>query len=392
MPLAFTVVLFAVAHGVVDFYVSLLQALAPSLATHLNVPVGTVVMVVGVGQLLNNCVQPLAGWVMGKRNLSWILWCGAIIAVLPAFMGLTTSFLVVAALVLLGAVGTGIYHPEGLLAAHDASGTHVHVGVPFFMACGYFFSAAAAPIAIYWVERFGFPALAWLAIPGVLIAAALFVVYRRKRSQHPSVAIRPRSRRETKLMAGNYSVWPLMGVCACTSIATGLFMAILTSHYELTFGPDSRIWAGWVLLVMGGVGSLASFYWGQVSRKKGYYAIVVGTQIFAGALFAYLAYAGSPKLGLLITVPLSLISPGAIYPAAVILVRNAAGLTQSMRAGLVVGGTWGLSSIVVMIAGWFLARGTASSHLILISAVACFVAAGIALYMLLTGKSSVGKK
>lgn len=389
--LGLSLLLFAVAHGGVDFYVCLLQALAPSLAARLDIPLGTVVAVVGVGQLVNNCIQPLAGLIMGKRNLSWILWFGAVLAVFPAFMGLTAHFAVVALLVLLGSIGTGIFHPEGLLAAHDASGTHAHVGVPLFMACGYFFSAAAAPVAIYWVEHLGFPSLAWLTAPGLCIAVGLFILYRRKRRSHPSVVLRPRSRRQTRIEAGNYSVWPLLGVCACTSVATGLFMAILTSHYELAYGPDSRIWAGWVLLALGGGGVLASFFWGQMTRRRGYYLIVAATQVAAAPLFAWLAYAGTPAEGLAIVIPLSLISPGAVYPAAVTLVRNASGLTQSLRAGLVVGGTWGVASVVIMIAGWLLARGMSSANLVLISAAACLVAACIGGWQLVTGGRNVGK-
>ncbi len=373
-PLAVT--LFAAAHGSVDFYVTLLQALAPGMTQHLDLPLGRVVALVGIGQLIANGVQPLTGWIMGKRNLSWIMWAGAIIATLPALMGWASGHWTLALLVVVGAFGTGAFHPEGILAAHETSGDKAHFGVPLFMAGGYFFSAAAAPIAIFWVGRFGYRALAWLAIPGLLLALTLYRKDSQKRHSHPSVAIRPRSQRVTRREAGTLSFWPLLFVALFCNTATGLFMAILTSHYDLTFGPDSRVWAGWVLLIIGGLGSLASFFWGSVCRKKErYYLVAFATQLLAGPLFFLLAHASSPALGLAIAFPLSVVSPGAVYPVSVSLVRNASGATQALRAGLIVGGTWGIAALMIMLAGVLIDHGVSTTALVSVSAFSCLLAA-----------------
>ncbi|MDR3210930.1 MAG: hypothetical protein LBU79_03325, partial [Planctomycetota bacterium] len=112
----------ALAHGSVDFYLNIIQALVPSLARHLDVPLSRVIILMGVVQFIANFIQPAAGWLMGKRNLAGILWAGTLLAILPAGMGLTHSFGIVAVLVILGAVGTGIFHPEGVVSLHQAAG------------------------------------------------------------------------------------------------------------------------------------------------------------------------------------------------------------------------------------------------------------------------------
>lgn len=370
----FAVVALAGAHGAVDFYVTLLQALAPGMALRLGVPLGKVVVLVGVVQMVCNGIQPVVGWLMGMRNLSWILWAGSALSIAPCFMGWVDGYWALVVLVVVGALGTGIFHPEGVLSAHDSSGNLAYLGVPLFMAGGYFFSAASAPAAIHWVDWFDFPALAWLTLPGLVFAAGLLLIHRRKRRQHPSLVIRPRSRRQTRMETGRFSAWVLLALAAFCNCATALFMAILTSHYELVYGPEARAWAGWVLLVIGGGGVLASFFWGRLCRGGNYYLVVFLTQLGSAPLFALLAYASSPRIAFLISLPLSVISPGAVYPAAVTLIRNAAGLTQSLRVGLIVGGTWGTAGLVVMVAGHLLDRGVDSSHLIVVSACCCLIA------------------
>jgi FSR family fosmidomycin resistance protein-like MFS transporter len=374
----FALLLLSTGHGSVDFYLSLLQGLAPMMALHLDAPLGRMVALVGIGQFVTNLVQPLAGLAMGKRNLSWIVWSAAALAVLPAFMGWAPGFRSLAAVYLLGAVGTGLFHPEGLLAAGDAAGEHAHIGVPLFMAGGFFASAVAAPVGIQWVRHFGFKSMALFAVPGLAVACSLLWIHRKRKREHPSVVIRPRSRRVTKFEPGRLSFWPIFAMSACFNVATGLFFAILASHYELKFGPGARAWAGWVILAMGGVASLASFFWGHVCRRQGYFVAVFFAMLVAAPLFYLLADASSPQAGFVIAVFLSLIAPGALYPTAVSLSRDSAGLTQSLRAGLMVGGTWGVAAIVTVVAGVQLDRGADSANLVAVSAVVCLLAGLIA--------------
>lgn len=385
------ITLLTIAHGSVDFYVNLLPALAPGMATRLDIPLGRVIALIGVMQLVTNGVQPLVGWIMGNRNLSWIIWCGLILSIFPAFMGYAVGFWSLAFLVVLGGAGTGIFHPEAVLTAHDSGGRHDHLAMPFFMAGGYFLSAAAAPICLHWVDWFDYPALVWFAIPGLIMGAYYFLQHRKSRRNHPSVVIKPRSRRETKREEGRLSFWPLLLVSIFCTGATALFMAILTSHYALTFGEESKLTAGWVILIVGGLGSLASFFWGHICRNRNYYVAVFITQLLSAPLFYLLAHAGTPMMGVAIAFPLALISPGAVYPVSVSLVRNASGLTQALRAGLVVGGAWGLAALLVMGAGELLDRGVPSSSLVAVCAISCLCTAAVAGFQLLRSRKAAAK-
>jgi FSR family fosmidomycin resistance protein-like MFS transporter len=301
-------------------------------------------------------------------------------------MGLTHSFGIVAVLVILGAVGTGIFHPEGVVSLHQAAGRQAHFLVPFFMACGFFFSAAAAPVSIYWVENLGFPSLYWLALPGLVLALLLFLHRRRDRRDHPGTAHQRHSQRRVGVSSAQPSFWPLLATAGALNIATALFMALLTSHYEIHFGSASHRTAGWMLLLMGGLASLVSFFWGHLTRQdrfRRFYLLVLASQLLATPLFFWLPHAATPTTGLVICIALSLIAPGAIYPVSVTLSRDTSGLTHSLRAALMIGGTWGTAALVVTLSGILLEAGVDTRQLLSGSAFFTLVAALIALWQVL---------
>lgn len=381
----FPILLLTVGHGMVDLYIGLLQVVAPGLSKHLNIELGDLILLVGIGALLNNVVQPLAGYAMGRRNISWALWVAVALSGLPALMGFVSGYFSLAALILLGAVGTGLYHPEGALSAHEASGEKAYLGVPLFMAGGAAVTALGTPLSIWISETFGFPALAWLIVPGVVVGAVFLLQYRHRRRTHPSLVLRPRSKRMTRAVDGGMRYWPLLSVGVCFGLGNGLFMSILSSHYELVFGPGARDWSGWILMVMGIASGLLCFVYSTLSRRCGFYKVTLATQIIACPLFALLAYPSSPEKGLLIAIPLSLVNPNAVYPVAVTLARNAVGLTQGLRTSIMMGGTFGLSSILVMVSGTLLRREMPSSYLIFFIAGCSLVAALLSLWQVFAG-------
>ena len=388
----YPILLLTAGHGAVDFYIGLLQVVAPGLAVYLGVPLGDLIMLVGISGLLNNIAQPVAGYIMGRKNLSWILWFSIALSALPAFMGLVPGFWSLAAIILLGAMGTGLYHPEGALSAHEATGEKAYLGVPLFMAGGAGIYAIATPLSIKLTETFGFPALAWTAVPGLIVAALFLFQYRERKRRHPSVVIRPRSKRVTKVQPGHMSFWPLLIVTSFFAVAGGMFIALLSSHYELTFGPEARTWAGWVLMVFGFAGSLCSFWWSAVAHKRGFYQVVLLTQALAFPLYGLMAFPPSAAAGFIVSIPLSIVSSNAVYAVAVTMARNAAGLTQALRTSLLMGGTAGLSSVAVMVSGALLRRGMPSSRLMLFIALCSLMAVLLSVWQLLRQRAAGRRK
>lgn len=382
----FPILLLTAGHGAVDSYLGLLQVLAPGLSGHLDIPLGDVVMLVGIGSFVSNVLQPFIGYIMGRWNLAWVLCVAVTLSILPAFMGFATGYWSLVCLIILGAVGTALYHPEGVLSAHDAAaGGKIYLGIPLFMAGGGGIYAIITPLSVRITESYGFYALAWLVVPGLVVAGLLFRAYRHRRKAHPSVVIRPRSKRMTKVQDGNISFWPLLAVGTCFCAGSGMFLSLLASHFELLFGPSARNWSGWTLMVLGIASALCSFMWSAVAKRYGFYKVALLTQALAFPLFLFMAYLPSPELGFLLAIPLSVVAPAAVHPTAVILSRNAAGSTQAMRSGLMVGATYAVASLVVIFAGVMLRHHISSSILFLFVAACSLVAVILSIWQLATG-------
>lgn len=377
------ILLLTCGHGAVDSYVGLLAALTPGVAELLSIPIGHVVMLVGVTGLISNLSQPFAGWIMQKRNLAGILWLAVLVSALPLLIGYAPNFWWLCILVILGSLGTGFYHPEGVLSAHDATGEKAYLGIPLFMAGGVAICSIMIPLSIWISEKWGFKALVWLIIPGLLVALNLLLSYKKQRKTHPSIVLRPRSKRMTKVMPGHISYWPLFAVGMCFCICAGLLNAIVTSHYELRFGESTRHEAGFVLMIIGVCTSAASFAWSWWSKKKSFYLLATISQIIAVPLFILMATLPSARWGIVIAFPLALVSPAALHPVGVMLARNAAGLSQSMRTSLMVGGTYGTAAIAVMAAGVLLDKGVESKWIVMFCALCSFCAALIAAWQVL---------
>lgn len=377
------ILLLTCGHGAVDSYVGLLAALAPGVANLMNVPIGNVVMLVGVAALITNLSQPFAGKFMERQNVSWALWLTVLVSALPLFMGFVPNFTWLCVIVILGAFGTGFYHPEGVLSAHDATGDNAYLGIPLFMAGGVAIYSAVIPLSIWMTENLGFKSLAWLAIPGVLVALLFLSSYRRRRREHPSVVLRPRSRRVTTVQAGRLSFWPILAIGMCFCVGHGLLISIISTHYELTFGEHARYDAGYVLMVLGVVTSAASFGWSWLAKRHGFFPLALATQIVATPLLVLLARAPTPGLGVALTVPLALVAPAALHPVGIVLARDASGLSQSMRASLMLGGTYGASAVATMIAGVLVDRGLGSDRLVLFCAFCSFAAAIVAAWQVM---------
>lgn len=374
------ILLLTVGHGAVDSYLGLLQVLAPGLSSHLNIPLGDLVMLVGLAAFVANAVQPFIGHIMGKINIAWALGFSVALSSLPVVMGIVPGYWSLVGLVLFGAIGNALYHPEAVLSAHDAAGSKAYLGVPMFMAGGGGICAAVAPLAVWISETFGFTAILWLGLPGLVIAALLFRSYRRLKSQHPSMVIRPRSKRITKIQPGNVSFWPLLATGICLCVGSGLFLSILTSHFELVFGPTARNLAGWAMMIFGVAGALCSFLWSAASQRYGFYTVALATQAVAFPLFVLIAFIPSPVVAVLVSIPLGLVAPASVHPMAVALSRNAAGSTQAMRSSLMIGGTYGVAALTTMGAGVLLRNHVASTHLILFVAGCSFVAAALSFW------------
>lgn len=107
------VAVMALAHLVNDTYAWMLPALLPLLLVKLEISLGLAGVLITLYQASSSFTQPLLGHLADRGTRTrWMAWTGVAISGLAAgSLGLAPSFAVVALVLLVGGLGTALYHP-----------------------------------------------------------------------------------------------------------------------------------------------------------------------------------------------------------------------------------------------------------------------------------------
>src|SRR5262245_36369164 len=118
----FTITILSIAHFVLDSYSSFLYQLLPLLALRLKLTPAQVGMIPPTLMITSSLMQPLYG-VISDRYLkrSMVIMGPLIAAVFLSGMGLATNMWSLMAMVIVGGVGVGIFHPQGAAMASRAA-------------------------------------------------------------------------------------------------------------------------------------------------------------------------------------------------------------------------------------------------------------------------------
>jgi FSR family fosmidomycin resistance protein-like MFS transporter len=243
------------------------------------------------------------------------------------------------AIMIVGGTGVALFHPESMRAIHGLGRISSPVKTPIIMMGGYFGFCGGAWLGACLVERWGFKGLL-LFLPAAAAACAA-VPFMRFRLAVEGEAPAGGS-------AGGVSLpfWFLfvMAVPVCTG--TTVVVSLLPTHVNLlglglSFGGLSSFLFG------AGIGA-GGVLWGVIARRRGELLISV-VSLFLGIPFLvlYLAYAGfRPAVWVLLICGFCF---GGGYPMIVSLARNAAGMNLGGRMGWMLGGVWGIASVMLML-------------------------------------------
>ena len=103
----------ALAHLVNDTYAWMLPALLPLLLVKLDLSLGSAGLLITLYQASSSFTQPILGHLADRgAQTRWMAWAGVAISGLAAgSLGLAPSFAVIALVLLVGGLGTALYHP-----------------------------------------------------------------------------------------------------------------------------------------------------------------------------------------------------------------------------------------------------------------------------------------
>jgi FSR family fosmidomycin resistance protein-like MFS transporter len=334
----------AAVHFLIDMFASMLPAILPAIRTEFDLSLSRAGLVLIALLMTSNGVQPLVGHMRANKRKPLFLHFGLILAVGICFLGalprIETSFPAMVLLAIVGGSGIAIVHPESLRAVHRLKRISPAVGTAVFMAGGFLGFASGGAVSAYLVSRFGLAGLYPLAFcPIIGIVLVLFLRIR--------LAVE-RKTRSSRSEDGKVRLpfWLIMTMAMPAAISTIILMSLLPTAlnelgFELTFG-------GFSTTMYGFGGAVGSFVWAAIARKKGELKCIIATLFLVVPFLVIYLVLIEHRAAIWILFGAGFCAVSA-YILMITLSRHAIGLSLGQRMGFMVGGTWALANIVLMV-------------------------------------------
>jgi FSR family fosmidomycin resistance protein-like MFS transporter len=164
-------------HLATDLAQGSLPALLPYLVDKFDLTYTMAAALVLAATISSSLIQPAFGVWSDARGALWLLPAGVALAgVGMAATSVAPAYWVALACVLLAGVGVAAYHPEGSKFASYVSGSRRASGMSFFSVGGNVGFALGPILAAAFISAFGLRGGLLLAIPGLVVGAALLFV------------------------------------------------------------------------------------------------------------------------------------------------------------------------------------------------------------------------
>lgn len=340
-----SLLILAGSHLVVDLYIGLLMPILPALEGRMNVSFAALAGVVGTCGIVVNLIQPLAAKVSKRFPRQLFLIIGPGISGIMALIGLIDSYEVFLFVALVSVIGTGIFHPDGVIAAHIASGDHEHIGIPIFLSGGFFGFSFGAVVSSQWFMHFEFNGYWLLALPGVACTVLIFLIRSRVNQYELTESTVIRQKKKTAVKA-SFHIVTIVTLTSFLVTPVAVLYTLYSKYLEVLYGNAAAIeWSGFVIALLGLSGAGGSYLWGWLSRYFSRYLLAALTQLLAiGVYLVFIFTAPGPWL-VFWALLLGVAWGSAIFPVIATAAKSARGLTPTERAGWVVGGSWGFAGL-----------------------------------------------
>lgn len=345
-----TITLLSTAHFVMDSYSSFLFQLLPLMATKLHLTPAQVGLVPPTLTIASSLMQPVYG-VISDRYLkrSMAVFGPLIAAIFLSCLGMADSLTMLMALVILGGVGVGMFHPQGAAlvsraASSDGLGRHQGMVMSVFSSAGTVGYALGPLLVAMMVNRYGLEN-SWYT---VIWGAAFWVILFR---YCPPLEQRGKAEGAPALTDALRAAWaPLTLLYFAVVLRSAVSVSIQTYWpFALKSSGMTEMEYGSVLagfLFFGGVGG---FFGGALADRLGARRVsMVAMLIATPLLLAAFSTRGMPSNVLLMAGGAVLNLP---IPISVVMAQRLVPGGASTVSALMMGFAWGAGALMTPIVG-----------------------------------------
>lgn len=334
--------LIATAHLANDAFSNILPAYLPTLQVRFGLGEVALASLVALISLSANVLQPFMGaftdrW--GRRRAAAL---GLLMSsVLMSFIAVSNSVWSLVAMLAVGGLGSAIFHPGAVAMIRD-TGPRKSLAVGVFAASGVLGSAIMPVVVLYMLRTYGPEAIPYLAIVGVVLAAALFFGAPPQPTPKRSDPIKVFDR---ELFLGPVGLLSLAGILRASAFVS--FSSAMPLYLVNVKGvaPDAAL-IGLTLMVYGVAASVAGMLGGALESSLGRVRLVGGSMLLAAPVMGTVLLLEPGSAGYFAAIGLGALLTNASLPVLIVSAQDLAPHAVGAASGMQMGFTWGIAGVL----------------------------------------------
>jgi MFS transporter, FSR family, fosmidomycin resistance protein len=335
----------AIAHGINDAYAAFLHPLLPRIMERLELSISLAASLAMTLSLAASLVQPVMGHLADRYGRRLFVIAGPLVgAVFMSLIGIAPSFLVLAAFLALGGLGSAMFHPPGAaLAARVSAGKGSGMRASFFSFGGALGYAIGPLAAVGIVGARGLEGL-WVAMLPMLVV--VIVLARVLPTDRPDPARAPPPSPATVLRALRGPLGVIFGISAIAAFVQRVYLTMQPIAIAAVGGSEA---AGAVALstYLGAqaVGSLVGGTLADRLDRRRLLATLATLSFPAHVLALWLPPGSAPMLA---AAAVAGFLNMAVLPPIVVMAQEIMPAGAAVSAGVVMGLAWAAGSVLVL--------------------------------------------
>ncbi len=334
-----------VAHMLNDAYASFLHPLLPRIMDNLGLSITMAASLVMALSLAASLLQPIVGYWADRYGRKPLVIAGPLLSgVFLSLMGFAPSFGLLVVLLILGGMGSAIFHPPAVaMSARVSEGKGSGLRLSLFSFGGTMGYAFGPLVAVALVSVAGMRGL-WIAMfPAMIATVILFRVLPEDRP-HPSAAPPPSPREVLRNLRGPLGV--IFGISALAAFVQRVFMTMMPI-IAADAGVSEALGAVTLSIYLGaqGAGTITGGMLADRVDRVRLLAWITAMAVPVHMLAIWLP-AGSPS-ALLLAAASGFLNM-ALLPPIVVMAQEIVPESTAVGSGIVMGLAWAAGSVAVL--------------------------------------------
>lgn len=335
------------AHFVNDIYTGMLNPIMPFIAVKLGITMAIATVVLSLSHICASLLQPIFGFFADNmRKRSFIFWGLLSTSIFISLAPNASSLAPLIAFVILGSLGSSLYHPQALgFVSKFSKSENISRNMGIFMGCGTLGFALGPIVSSGITQYFGLSKIPYLAVLGVALALSMSVFIPRtelssaNKSHNDFIETFKRILSNRKLN--------LLNLIAMLKTLVTTSSCILLPFLWKDMGYNA-FYIGFALFAFNFAGGMGAF----ISRK---FEMKIGTQnvfyfsmmlTFPMMVIFMLTYKTHPTLAIVTFILTGLIQWMAV-PVTMVMAQSVLPEYKSIIGGFINGFSWGVVAILM---------------------------------------------